>query len=202
MWWKDDWRCLKKFNDFKSEGLFKLKKLERTFQIMKGALNPADRQLTVSWPCQWTPLRLAADSGPCPSPPLGWSLAKNVHMKRYAKKKMKIWYESLNVHGMSRLRADALSYLGHQTHATALRHHPLQPLQLRFPLQKRAKVSLQPMRLNILLSKSSNPSMKQPWLQCVFQLPAGSCQIATRDCNSNSCWELNQSRRGLDIVLG
>lgn len=99
MWWKDDWRCLKKFNDFKSEGLFKLKKLERTFQIMKGALNPADRQLTVSWPCQWTPLRLAADSGPCPSPPLGWSLAKNVHMKRYGKKNENmIWITKCSRH--------------------------------------------------------------------------------------------------------
>jgi hypothetical protein len=158
----------------------------------------ADRQLTLSVDaskaCRWF--------GSMPVASIGLILGQKCSYEKIRKKKMKIWYESLNVHGMSRLRADALSYLGHQTHATALRHHPLQPLQLRFPLQKRAKVSLQPMRLNILLSKSSNPSMKQPWVQCVFQLPAGSCQIATRDCNSNSCWELNQSRRGLDIVLG
>ena len=32
--------------------------------------------------------------------------------------------------------------------------------------------------LNILLSKSSKPSIKQPWLQWVFQAPAWSCTVA------------------------
>lgn len=85
MWWKDDWRCLKKFNDFKSEGLFKLKKLERTFQIMKGALNPADRQLTLSVDaskaCRWF--------GSMPVASIGLILGQKCSYEKIRKKKWK-----------------------------------------------------------------------------------------------------------------
>ena len=54
MWWIDDWRYRKKINDFKSEGLYKLKKPE-LFKLWK--VRWADRHLTLSVDaskaCRW-----------------------------------------------------------------------------------------------------------------------------------------------------
>ena len=103
---------------------------------------------------------------------------------------------------MSRLRSDALSYLSHQTRATALRHHyPLQPLQLQFPLCTETRES--PPAANALehfvvkklqpLDEAAMVAVRLP-VAC-WILP--NCNI----CNS-SCGELNQSGRGLEIVWG
>ena len=42
--------------------------------------------------------------------------------------------------------------------------------------------------LNILLSKSSRPSMKQPWLQWVFHWPIGSCDEVNINQNLRLKW--------------